>query len=220
VYRDVVRLQDAGAPWCHPVETRRTFEVTMTTAPLVRFFHRAILSIGAMIVLAAPTRGEDVDVFELLTGRSAPPPASAPEPSVAMPLPAETLSPVTIGVHVEPAATDLFPLYTLVAEVEEVQPGAEQPLTPLTEMSLNRPIDTLTISPAPPRQLQERMRDFEEQYQIRNLALDQFGSWADPRYDATWLISGYAPSCFAWAAPAVFNSPLYIEKPNFESNGH
>lgn len=183
-----------------------------------RAFRRVLCAASAIVLLTMPARGDDVDVFELLTGRDTPPavaPVESQEPSspIASPIP------VTSNVQVAPNDADLFPLYTLVAEVEELGPGSAEPLTPATEMSLSRPLDTLTVSPAPPLQLQESMRNLKE-YQIRDLAIQQFGSWDAPRYDASMLTSGYAPSCFAWAAPAVYHRPLYFEQPNVERYGH
>lgn len=182
----------------------------MTIALLARLRRRAMFLVGAMALLTSPLRGDDVDVFKLLTGREAPPSVATPQS-------------VTNSVHVEPIASDVYPLYTLVAEaevVEEVAPGAEQSITPLSEMRLSRTIDALTVSPSPPRQLLDVMQSFPEQYQIRNLAQQQFGSWTAPQYDASLLSSGYPPSCFAWAAPAVFHRPLYFEQPNVERYGH
>ncbi|MEX2170647.1 MAG: hypothetical protein WD851_15130 [Pirellulales bacterium] len=184
----------------------------MTTVLLARFRCRAAFSVCATALLVTPLLGEDTDVFELLTGQPAPIQVETPLPEIPQP--------VTNSIHSEPLATDVYPLYTLVAEVEEVEQGTEEPLTPATEMSLNRPLDALTVSPAPPRQLQESMQSFPEQYQIRNLAQQQFGSWTTPRYDVSMLSSGYGPSCFAWAAPAVYHRPLYFEQPNVERYGH
>lgn len=186
---------------------------------------RALLSINAICMLAVPTRGEDVDVFELLTGQN-PPPIATPEAigsTSASNLAEQPVGPVVdlgveYGNYAEPIERPKSTELALITDVEEVRPGSEQP-TPYSEMNLRRSINELSASPTTPEFIQS-MNSIPEKFQIRNLAASQFGSWTDPRVSAMYLDSGYAPSGFAWAAPAVFHRPLYFEQPNVERYGH
>lgn len=192
---------------------------------LARFAMRSLVLVCAVCAIEVPVRGEDTDVFELLTGRklasSKVEPAEHVEPRACNAAPQQSDGvdlAVGFGSSLEPAQ-DLEPTdYTLVAQAEELQPGTVQP-TPLSEMSLSRPIVDLNASPTTPEFI-ESMNNLPEKFHIKNYAESAFGSWAIPRYSAMSLESGFPPSGFFWAAPAVFHRPLYFEQPNVERYGH
>lgn len=167
----------------------------------------AILSLSITLLLAASLRAGDRDVFELLTGRS--PSQSAAEKTLVGP-----------GVYVEPSPSDAQDVFTLLSQAEEIQAPVESRPTAPAEMMLNRPISQIAVTASLPVSLTQEMQRIPKEFQIGNPAEAEFGDWSDPRYSVTGLTSGFAPSGFCWAAPAVYHRPLYFEQPNVERYGH
>ena len=180
----------------------------MNQSLIARFGCRAVLTAWAVASLAPRVLAtEDPDVFELLTGRS-----------VATSLPASEV--VETGVYVEPLLNEAADAFVLLSQAEEVPPKEVTPPPASSVMALNRPIGQVSVTAAMPAVLESEMQRIPKEFQIGNPAEAQFGDWSDPRYSAMAMSSGYSPSAFCWAAPAVFHRPLYFEQPNVERYGH
>jgi len=110
-------------------------------------------------------------------------------------------------------ALELIPAPTLA-------PTPSRSPEPLEAGALATSIQSLTLDAAPDRQLVDQMRKIPDNFAIKDPALDRFGAWQTPAAEATLTPPRFAPTGFAFAAPAVYSRPLYFEQPNLERYGH
>lgn len=85
---------------------------------------------------------------------------------------------------------------------------------------LRRPIFALTLDGSADPNIIQHMASLSEDFAIRDLAVEQFGAWESPVYEAASAPPRFGGRVAAWAAPAVYSRPLYFEQPNLERYGH
>ncbi|MEO0528938.1 MAG: hypothetical protein AAF266_00025 [Planctomycetota bacterium] len=122
------------------------------------------------------------------------------------------------------------PGLSVTQAVEEIPPAFFEPLTlPPTAtaavnadeaVTLQRPIEALTLDAAVRPELREGIARLEGSLAIQDIAVDRFGAWEAPQYDASMAAPRFTEREFRWASPAFYSRPLYFEQPNLERYGH
>lgn len=90
----------------------------------------------------------------------------------------------------------------------------------VADTALDRPIFGLTLNAAVRAELMEGIAKLDGDRAIQDLAVEKFGSWEAPHYEASIAAARFAGRDFHWAAPAFYSRPLYFEQPNLERYGH
>lgn len=85
---------------------------------------------------------------------------------------------------------------------------------------LSRSIYQLTLDAAVRPELMEGISNLDGDRAIKDLAVERFGSWEMPQYEASIVGARFDSSEVHWAAPAFYSRPLYFEQTNLERYGH